>query len=510
MSITDILLLLLLEGSVKGISFYTSSVFFVLFGILSVYGIWHLLKKAGKKPWHSLVPGLRYIDLFEISWQKKYSYIYILAWGAYLLIRPAGGQLLSAGPRGIAAFVLLIISVAVSGVMKIKLAKSFSRDVITGLGLIVMEDLFFFLLGIGNSTYLGPTLLKYNIQEKEVKQRGHSSSERTTQRQYLLNLSKKRSQTALIASIIVFFCSLWAVRGGLLENPSSATPERGETLFHLFTVNSNVIAAVSAAFIIPYAVEGIRNKRFTLPKWVSIIQYSGVICTTLTMLFAIVLIFPYLGPSVAFGGMNFWLHLVCPIMALILFYSVESNQKFLAGDSIIALIPFYCYAAAYIFNVVFKGIEHGGWRDIYRLIKFAPAVVTGPMMFLLGFGIAALLRYSYNSLSQKRHEKALALWDRSLDPVEVKIEVFGLGRYKGHHSDVDTITIPMDIFLDIHEVYGIPVNELIPVYSRGVIDGLCERSESLNTLRKKSDTLFGTPQKLAAARSDTADNSESA
>ena len=97
-------------------------------------------------------------------------------------------------------------------------------------------------------------------------------------------------------------------------------------------VNSNVFSALGAIMMIPYAVEGIRRKHFTYPKWIQVIQYSGAICTTLTMIFVIFLIFPVAGSFVAFGGIYVWLHLVCPIMSLILLFSVDSNIEITKKD----------------------------------------------------------------------------------------------------------------------------------------------------------------------------------
>ncbi len=40
-----------------------------------------------------------------------------------------------------------------------------------------------------------------------------------------------------------------------------------------FTIISNTMAAISVAFVIPFAVEGIRKSRFILPEWVSVLLF---------------------------------------------------------------------------------------------------------------------------------------------------------------------------------------------------------------------------------------------
>ena len=37
--------------------------------------------------------------------------------------------------------------------------------------------------------------------------------------------------------------------------------------------------------IIPYALDGIRREHFSCPQWVARLHYSGMVCTTLTMVY---------------------------------------------------------------------------------------------------------------------------------------------------------------------------------------------------------------------------------
>ncbi len=68
-----------------------------------------------------------------------------------------------------------------------------------------------------------------------------------------------------------------------------------ESLFHYFTVLSNIFSAVGAAFMIPYAVEGIRRKRFVLPRWVVLFQYCGALGVFITLTSAVMFILPVSG-----------------------------------------------------------------------------------------------------------------------------------------------------------------------------------------------------------------------
>jgi hypothetical protein len=291
-------------------------------------------------------------------------------------------------------------------------------------------------------------------------------------RTYVIDLHRERSVIAFIACSIAFVFCTYAVIGGLLENPTELQPERGKSLFHLFTVNANVFSALGAILMVPYSVEGIRKKHFTYPKWIQIIQYSGAICTTLTMIFVVLLIFPVAGSFVAFGGIYIWLHLVCPIMALILLFSVDSSIELTNKDAIIATCPFFVYAVVYYIQVVVMGEANGGWRDIYRLVTYLPPYLATIIMVTMGLGIAFGIKFFYNRLSKKRQKALRRLWDDGLTSVDIRIEMYGLGHFNGKNCDINNVIIPIDIISDLSKKYSIGMDDLLKAYNKGLVDSL--------------------------------------
>lgn len=462
----------------------------------AVYGRAVLFRKAGEKQWKSLVPFLADYTLYKLVWRGDLGIVYAVLTLIYFLILPKEGAAMASGPLGFLCVFIYLVKFVISVIMKIKLARSYNRGAATAFGLTFMEILFTLILALGKqNVYCGPTRRKYTPKEERLTFRAPKIS---FSQRYSIDLNQRHSMVALIAGLVVSVCAFFAIAGGLIEAPSGVTPERGSNLYHLFTVNSNTLAAFGAVLMVPYAVEGIRNKKFILPKWIAMFQYAGAICTTLTMVFAIFLIFPAAGAKLAFTGMNFWLHVICPIMSLVLLYTVESDNRFTIQDSLTALIPFYLYAVIYIFNVVLLGEANGGWRDIYRLTVYLPAGISAPLMFMLGFGIATLIRYTYNRLAQHRHNMMVrTLWS-DLSPVELRVEAFGLGRYRGLNNDEDNINFPIDIFRTITALYDVSMAELVSAYARGVTDGLDERSNKRNRLHQRLAALIGTPEYLSA------------
>ena len=288
---------------------------------------------------------------------------------------------------------------------------------------------------------------------------------------YLIALQRRRSLVALVGGLIVSFFTFAAVIMGILEAPTALTPERGGTIvFHLFTVNSNLLSGVGAFLMLPYAVEGIQKKQFRVPKWIMVLQYSGTVCVTLTLIFAMVLILPINGKS-AVIGMNLWLHVVCPLMAIVLFCTTETDKVFVRRDTLIALLPFLCYMTVYAYMVFFRRDSADGWRDIYRL--------------LITWGIALGYRYLHNRLIRSAARKLQACWADTIDPVEVKIEVFGLGNYLGHFARASDVYIPLDILTLLSVRYDIPLKTLVEVFVAGVMN----EYENLLRVRKPASRV---------------------
>ena len=104
---------------------------------------------------------------------------------------------------------------------------------------------------------------------------------------------------ALIASVTTVVVAIHAIVNSMLSfvpDDTSAT-----SLYQFFTPNANTLTAIAAAMIIPFAIDGIRKKRFTYPKWIALLHYSGTICTTFVMVFG-ACVMSFFDMKAAFGG----------------------------------------------------------------------------------------------------------------------------------------------------------------------------------------------------------------
>ena len=296
-------------------------------------------------------------------------------------------------------------------------------------------------------------------------------------RKYLIDLQRWRSFVALAACSITHVFSVVSIVTALIYYNQMGW--KLTDYFRYFTTLSNLMTAFAAGFIIPFAINGIRLKRFIYPRWLSLMHYAGTIGTTMTMIFALVFIFPW-NPELAFGGTQLYLHLICPITVLISFELVESGYLLTRKDTLLCLIPFFNYAALYLVKVVFLGKEKGGWEDLYMLNTFVPVWISLPAILLLVNTIAFLMRKIYNRLSTLRKKKMLSSWNENMDAVEINIEVFGLGRYYGHLCEKCELSIPYDILEALAEKYSMDPEALMKVYTRGLIDAVKEKEAREN------------------------------
>ena len=292
-------------------------------------------------------------------------------------------------------------------------------------------------------------------------------------KQYILNLQKNRSLIAIVASFVSVIFAIYAIVSGLILYTRNSV--RPLDLFQYFTIDANTLTAFGAAMMIPYAVDGLRKKRFYCPKWAMCFYYCGVVCTTLIMLFAVCVI-GFVDKEMAFNGYNFYLHIICPIMILISFFVIESYYRISIKMSLISITPVFIYAIVYIYEVIIVGVDAGGWEDIYYFTKFAHPLFSFVAMMLMAFLVALLIGFIYNKLSKDREKRFIDnLWDDDVSPVEVKIEVFGLGRFMGKKENKSYAIIPLDIILLISEKYHIRREELIRAFIKGMLDSLDDK-----------------------------------
>ena len=305
----------------------------------------------------------------------------------------------------------------------------------------------------------------------------HEPRKAGNRRAYMVSLYKWRSITALFAGSLTFFISFIGVMFGMIHQ-IEVEHSPGIQFFQFFTFQTNALNVLAAGVLIPFAVEGIRKKRFVCPRWVSLLHCSAVNSSLIVMFFTLACI-SWFDPVKAFGGSNLYLHIIVPILVFSAFMLVESLHPFSVKDALLCLVPYLCYALLYLTFAVFIGEENGGWMDLYYLKNLMPLWISIPIMMLLGLIVAFLTRWIHNRLVTVNRRKLFSCWDGKADPVEIRVEAFGLGRYLGMHCDAENVDIPLDILQHLAKQYQIPVEALVKPFTRGMLDGQADRERFL-------------------------------
>ena len=285
-------------------------------------------------------------------------------------------------------------------------------------------------------------------------------------KEYLLVLQRYRSIITFVACSITLVVALYAIGLALVNYAIEGI--KIINLFKYFTTLSNMLTALAAAFIIPYAINGYHFKHFSYPKWVSMMHFAGTASTSFVSFFTVVFIAPY-NREFAFGGSNFYLHVICPLMILISYFFVESHYRYTTKEFLICMTPFIAYSLVYLVNVVFIG----SWEDLYLLNTLVPFYFSMPIAYIAFFAISHLIKWISLTVSKLQQVRMFSPWPVGTDPLNIKFDVYGMGLDRGTHmKGDDELNVPIGVLNAVGKHFEIRTEELIKIYCKGLLEGL--------------------------------------
>ena len=161
----------------------------------------------------------------------------------------------------------------------------------------------------------------------------------------------------------------------------------GLNKFKFFTVDSNVLAALSLLVALPFNYIRIKSGK-ALPTFCAVFSLVGVTSSTVTFMTVLCFLGPRLGYANMFLGNNLLLHLVCPVcMALSYIFDFGAEKKLKFRFTPLSLLPTVLYAALYFTMVM---ITHG-WEDFYGFNAGGMWYVSGILMFAATYAIGVML-----------------------------------------------------------------------------------------------------------------------
>ena len=211
----------------------------------------------------------------------------------------------------------------------------------------------------------------------------------------------------MISSIVVAVCVCVGVTMNLTTLYDVNFDHMGLRTFCMFTVNSNIFCGIAMMLTIPYTIDGMRKKDFHLPNWMVDFLLMGVTAVGLTFLVSLCVLAPVKGFVLIFTGSRFFLHGLCPVLAIIAFCFIITNHVISIKESLIALLPVMLYAMVYYFMVEILGPDNGGWDDFYGFFTRIPSWISLLSFMPLTFGVATVIRLLHNrSCRRQIHRRA--------------------------------------------------------------------------------------------------------
>lgn len=258
----------------------------------------------------------------------------------------------------------------------------------------------------------------------------------------LVRKNRVQCLCALISCIIVVVCVCIGVTMNLTTLYDEDFDNMGIRTFCMFTVNSNILAAVTSVIVIPYTIDGIRKKEYSLPDWVVVFMLTGTTAVTLTFLVSLFILSPVKGFVLIFTGSRFFLHGVCPILVILAFCLFITAHKITVRHSLFSLIPVGIYAIVYFVMVVVIGEEQGGWSDFYGFATRIPFWIPAILILPLTFGLATLLRLWHNHSFVKRRKNEAQIFLDHFEGKSAEEILLEMGKARAKIQPCGDIIVP--------------------------------------------------------------------
>ena len=247
---------------------------------------------------------------------------------------------------------------------------------------------------------------------------------------------------ALVSCAVVFICVWIGVTMNLTTLYDEDFDNMGIRTFRMFTVNSNILAALSSFVVIPYAIDGIRKKEYSLPNWVVVFMMTGTTAVSLTFLVSLFILSPVKGFVLIFTGSRFFLHGLCPILNILAFCVFVTSHKVKIKETFYSLIPVAIYAILYFIMVVVVTVERDGWDDFYGFATRIPVWISATVVLPLVFGIATLIRLWHNRSFVKRRQNEAQIFLDHFEGKKAEEILFEMGKARATIQPSGDVIIP--------------------------------------------------------------------
>lgn len=207
-----------------------------------------------------------------------------------------------------------------------------------------------------------------------------------------------RTAAAILTNLLIPVFVLWAVVMMLTYNgPRNIFSGYGIYCFKYFTVDSNVLCALSSLVWLPFGFREFFTGR-KVPRAVSALRLSGTAAVTLTFLGVMIILGPPQGYRYSFLRENLFMHLLVPVISILSIILVERPEDLWLRSA----LPAGVFPAVYMSFYVYFLKQHK-FTDFYGLKDYGiPLPVMIPVFMLYGILIAGLLLLLIRAGQKKR------------------------------------------------------------------------------------------------------------
>lgn len=201
---------------------------------------------------------------------------------------------------------------------------------------------------------------------------------------------------SLVSNALIFVLTAYSVISFYVKGGDANMKVRNEKCFEYFTVDSNILAAITSAVMIVFNIMSFSKGGFAAPMWALVFKLVGATAVGLTFLVVVTMLAPFAekGYFSLFEGSSFFMHFLTPVLAMLSFVLFEGGMRIGFINILFALIPTIIYAVVYFIMVLIVGEEKGGWNDFYGFNKGGRWYITAPVIIgmtaLISFGLIAL------------------------------------------------------------------------------------------------------------------------
>ncbi len=245
----------------------------------------------------------------------------------------------------------------------------------------------------------------------------------------------------LLFSAAVVICTCVGVVMNLTTLQDENFDHMGIETFCMFTVNSNIFMGISMFLTLPYTFDGLRNGYFRLPDWLVRLQFVSATALTLTFLVSLFILAPFKGFVLIFTGSRFFLHGLCPILAIVTFCFVLKDLRLRFGATFLSLIPVFIYACVYYTLVAVLG----RWDDFYGFLTRVPSWISMAAFLPLTFGIATGLRVLHNRSCDRYGKKAREYYLKAFAEQDMKQIIIHIAAMNSKRDKTGRIVIPYHV-----------------------------------------------------------------